>query len=77
MNITWHTPRKHDGERYPDPVWPEGWPLPPVGSDVYVSTGHRLKVKAIDFFPHGEEEGDEPLIYIVLSVLPSPFLASV
>lgn len=64
-NITWHMPIKDNGEHYPDPVWPEGWPIPPINSSVYID-GDSLKVRAVDFFPQGEEEGDEPSIYVVL-----------
>lgn len=71
MKISWHTPHKSDGTgRINDPVWPEGWPLPQVGNTIYIDDT-TLWVRAIDFFPQGEEEGDEPSIYIVLALTPT------
>lgn len=67
MKISWHT--DYDpatGQRIPGPVWPEGWPVPRVGDGVTTSDRRNLQVTAVDWFPHGEEDGDEPFVYVVL-----------
>lgn len=71
MKILWHTPYKQDGgERYPDPVWPEGWPLPNKG-DVVNIEDQSLWVRAIEFNPFGDGEDPDPYIYIVLADTPN------
>lgn len=68
--IRWFLP--HDpqaevkGDRFPEPAWPEGWPVPGLGHDIQMPHGRSLKVTAIDWFPTGEDPGDEPFVYVVL-----------
>lgn len=67
INIKWHVPIRQTGA-YPIPIWPENWPIPNVGDIVYVAPGQpALWVKAVDYFPSGEEVGDQPFIYVILS----------
>lgn len=69
MKIIFHVPRRITGA-YPYPIWPKDWPVPPIGSSIYTAPGQPpLKVTAVDFFPSGEDVGDEPSIYVVLSEL--------
>ncbi len=70
LPITWHVPRRAVGA-YPYPIWPEGWPVPQIGTIVYTTYGQPpLWVTAVDYFPGGEESGDDPSIYVVLSEKP-------
>jgi hypothetical protein len=77
MKIVWHTPMEQQvrpddgrpGERVPSPQWPDGWPVPRIGDDVDLGPlfdGLSLKVTVVDWFPAGEDDGDEPFVYVVL-----------
>lgn len=48
--------------------WPEGWPLPRIDEDVDIKVGDQsnVNVRSIVWFPNGDEENDEPFVYIVL-----------
>lgn len=59
MDIVWHN------GFLPDPVWPDGWPVPRVGDKVSTSDT-ELTVSAVVWHPAGEEEGDDPFVYVVL-----------
>ena len=58
MKVECHTP-------YRGVEWPEGWPVPRVGDGVYTVDGDPLVVRAVDWYPHGED-GSEPFVYVVL-----------
>ena len=65
MKIRWHTPYQDNGVRYPDPVWPEDWPIPFVLSSINTEA-KTLWVRGVHFFPYGEADDNEPFVYIVL-----------
>jgi hypothetical protein len=69
MKFIWHTPYKSEGNRYPDPVWPEGWP-PPSVDEIVVINKDPLWVRAVEFNPFGDDEDPEPFIYVVLADRP-------
>lgn len=64
--IKFSIPWPDEAFRSPDPEWPEGWPVPSVGQSVYLKDGKCLIVSSIDWFPYGEDPGDEPFVYVVL-----------
>lgn len=67
MKIHWHVPRKAKGA-YPIPIWPEDWPVPEIGSTVVPAQGQtELYVKYVIYYPSGEDPGDDPFVYVVLS----------
>lgn len=67
--IKWHMPYQHDGtfEREPEPTLPVDWALPRVGDEITLSNARTLLVKHVVLFPHGNEDGSEPFVYIVLT----------
>jgi hypothetical protein len=73
MKIIWHTPYV-DGanKRVPDPVWPDGWPLPRKGDCIELPEQPPLWVRGVDWYPHGSEEGSDPFVYIVLGTKAHP-----
>ena len=69
MNVKFHTDHKPDGSRrLTAPVWPEGWPIPRVGDEIYNRDGEAFEVTAVAWHSHGEfPEGEpEPFVYVVL-----------
>lgn len=69
MRVRWHVPLSYQEEAGPyiRPLWPEGWPVPRVGDGVVLADGRSLNVTAVDWMPHGEDPGDEPFVYVVLT----------
>lgn len=68
MKVRWYVPTNYldPSGPYQPPVWPEGWAIPRVGDGVVLIDGRSLRVKAVDWMPHGEDPGDEPFVYVVL-----------
>lgn len=67
MNIKFYVPRRKIGA-YPYPIWPKDWPIPQIGSTIVPSPGQpELYVKYVIYYTSGEEPGDSPFIYVVLS----------
>lgn len=46
--------------------WPEGWPLPRFGEEVSLPNLPPLQVRAVCWQPEGDEEDNEPYIYLVI-----------
>ena len=58
--------------KIPEIEWPEGWPIPRVGDEVYSKNNDLLFVRHVCWYPHGEF-GNEPFIYIVLWQKPTGY----
>lgn len=54
----------------PDLVWPEGWPIPEVGSEVSYDEDTSLFVRTVVWYLNGDEDTKEPFVYIVLGPKP-------
>ena len=71
MRVVMHTPYKAEpnaqghSERE-EVVWPEGWPIPREGEIVEAKGPTLLVVRSVTWYPHRDEEGGEPFVYIVL-----------
>ena len=50
-------------------VWPEGWPVPRQGDSFNVEAlglDEVTTVRHVVWYPHGDEEGPEPYVYVVV-----------
>lgn len=65
VKVEFHTPYRSNGEGRQKVEWPEGWPVPRIGDDVGTRDGGFLKVRAVVWYPHGED-GSEPFAYVIL-----------
>lgn len=55
------------GRTHPDMEWPEGWPPPQEGQQVYSEAlGIYLVVRTVVWYPEGSEESKEPFVYVVI-----------
>jgi len=67
MRVSWHTDYRPDPSlgRIPPPSWPADWPLPRVGETIVNELGDTLEVTAIEWYPHGDGDPNDPFVYIV------------
>lgn len=64
MKIVIRAMKRADLDEY-DVTWPEGWPAPRVDDTISLPDGTPLTVRAVYWFPQGDEDDPEPFVYVV------------
>lgn len=53
----------------PEVKWPQGWPIPRIGEEVFLPNQPSLFVRVVEWYPMGDPENDEmkiPFVYVVI-----------
>jgi hypothetical protein len=67
MKLHWHTDNRTEPpyDRITEVSWPHEWPMPRVGETVVNERGETVEVTAVEWYPHGDGDPNDPFCYVV------------